>query len=49
MCLILGLSLMPTPIENAVCGPQKPSTIKPPLGTDIVDLNSCPPNACCNV
>ncbi|KAF2275938.1 glycoside hydrolase [Westerdykella ornata] len=40
---------MPAPIENAVCGPQKPGTPKPPTGTNLADLNPCPLNACCNV
>jgi hypothetical protein len=49
MCLSSGSPPMPAPIENAVCGPQKPGTSQPPKGTNLADLNPCPLKACCNV
>jgi hypothetical protein len=49
MCLSSGAPPMPAPIENAVCGPQKPGTTKPASGVNIADLNQCPLKACCNV
>ena len=49
MCLSSGSPPMPAPIENAVCGPQKPGTSKPSSGTNLADLNPCPLKACCNV
>ncbi|KAK5657298.1 hypothetical protein OQA88_3360 [Cercophora sp. LCS_1] len=49
ICLSEGDPPMPSPIENAVCGPQKPGTIAPPKGTNISELNPCPLKACCNI
>jgi len=49
ICLSKGDPPMPLPLENALCGPQKPGTIKPPKGTNISELNPCPLKACCNV
>lgn len=49
ICLSKGDPPMPSPIANAVCGPQKPGTKKPVKGEDLSDLNPCPLNACCNI
>ncbi|RSL78176.1 hypothetical protein CEP51_008443 [Fusarium floridanum] len=49
ICLSKGDPPMPSPIANAVCGPQKPDTKKPSNGEDLSDLNPCPLNACCNI
>lgn len=49
ICLSKGDPPMPAEVPNAVCGPQKPGTKKPPKGTKLADLNPCPLNACCNV
>ena len=46
ICLSTGDPPMPAPLENAVCGPQVPGTIKPPSGTNISELNPCPLKAC---
>ncbi|KAL2016189.1 hypothetical protein VTK56DRAFT_4078 [Thermocarpiscus australiensis] len=40
---------MPAIVSNAVCGPQKPGTMRPASGTDISSLNPCPLNACCDI
>ncbi|RMZ84417.1 hypothetical protein DV738_g462, partial [Chaetothyriales sp. CBS 135597] len=48
ICLSTGAPPMPAPIENAVCGPQKPGTEQPGPGTTLASLNPCPLNACCN-
>ena len=40
---------MPTPIKDAVCGPQVPGTMKPSKGTDLSSLNSCPLKVCSDV
>ncbi|KAJ4318853.1 hypothetical protein N0V84_006667 [Fusarium piperis] len=49
ICLSKGDPPMPSPIANAVCGPQKPGTKKPSKIEDLSDLNPCPLNACCNI
>ncbi|KAH9209717.1 glycoside hydrolase superfamily, partial [Leptodontidium sp. 2 PMI_412] len=51
ICLSKGTPPFPAPIANAVCGPQKPGTIKPSGSTsrDWAKLNLCPLNVCCNV
>lgn len=49
MCLSDGDPPMPAPVENAVCGPQKPGSKRPTDGTIIEDINPCPLNACCNI
>ncbi|EFQ99545.1 killer toxin alpha/beta [Nannizzia gypsea CBS 118893] len=51
ICLSKGNTPMPSPVNGAVCGPQKPGT-KPPSGSftgfDLAKLNPCPLNACCS-
>lgn len=49
ICLSSGDPPMPSPIPNAVCGPQVPGTPKPHDGTKLSDLNPCPLNACCDI
>ncbi|KAH6688599.1 hypothetical protein F5X68DRAFT_168527 [Plectosphaerella plurivora] len=49
MCLSKGTPPFPAPIENAVCGPQKPYKTKPAPVADLATLNPCPLNACCNI
>ena len=49
ICLSTGSPPMPAPLDNAVCGPQKPDTEQPTDGTKLADLNPCPLNACCNI
>lgn len=49
ICLSKGSPPMPSPLENAICGPQVPGTEKPDDMDDLVDLNPCPLKACCNV
>ncbi|POR37746.1 Uncharacterized protein TPAR_02064 [Tolypocladium paradoxum] len=49
ICLSTGEAAMPAPIPDAVCGPQKPGTQRPPKGTSLADLNPCPLNACCDI
>lgn len=49
ICLSKGDPPMPSPIKNAICGPQVPGTQRPNNKTDIKDLNPCPLNVCCNV
>ncbi|KAL2132723.1 hypothetical protein VTI74DRAFT_3433 [Chaetomium olivicolor] len=49
MCLSTGKPPFPTPIANAVCGPQKLGSKPPTDGSNIADLNPCPLNACCNI
>lgn len=49
ICLSTGRPPMPSPVENAVCGPQVPGTEEPDDMDDLVDLNPCPLNVCCNV
>lgn len=49
MCLSKGTPSFPSPIANAVRGPQKPGSKPPTDGSDIADLNPCPLNACCNI
>lgn len=49
ICLSEGDPPMPAPIDNAVCGPQKPGSTRPTDGTFIGNVNPCPLNACCNI
>ena len=49
ICLSTGTPPMPAPIPGAVCGPQKPGTVKPAAGVALSSLNPCPLNACCDV
>ncbi|KAL5347107.1 hypothetical protein ACLOAV_008250 [Pseudogymnoascus australis] len=49
ICLSSGTPPLPLPVPNAVCGPIKPGTIKPPAGTNLASLNPCPLNACCDL
>jgi chitinase len=49
ICLSTGEPPMPAPISNAICGPQVPGTERPDNMSDLIDLNPCPLNACCNV
>ncbi|PTB66103.1 glycoside hydrolase family 18 protein [Trichoderma citrinoviride] len=52
ICLSKGSPPMPAPVSNAVCGPQKPGTVKPGQVKDafeLAKLNPCPLNSCCNV
>ncbi|KAL4879465.1 hypothetical protein BJY04DRAFT_220061 [Aspergillus karnatakaensis] len=49
ICLSTGDPPMPAAISNAVCGPQKPGTLRPTDGTELTDLNPCPLNVCCNI
>lgn len=50
ICLSKGDPPMPSALENAECGPQKPGTVIPDSGTrNISSLNPCPLNACCNI
>ena len=48
ICLGRGRPPMPTIIDNAQCGPQKPGTQRPPDGKNLEELNPCPLNACCD-
>ncbi|RBQ71063.1 hypothetical protein VDGD_07000 [Verticillium dahliae] len=48
ICLSGGTPPMPAPIENAICGPQKPGTERPSSG-NLTMLNPCPLNVCCNI
>ncbi|KAH6849837.1 glycoside hydrolase superfamily [Chaetomium sp. MPI-CAGE-AT-0009] len=48
ICLSSGDPPMPTPLENAICGPQVPGTARPSDWSQIATLNPCPLNACCN-
>lgn len=52
MCLSYGEPPFPTPIANAVCGPQVPGTQQPTDDTSPwlwASLNPCPLNACCDM
>ncbi|KAJ4376059.1 hypothetical protein N0V83_001340 [Neocucurbitaria cava] len=49
ICLSKGDPPMPAPVENALCGPTVPGTLRPTDGKDLKDLNPCPLNVCCNV
>jgi chitinase len=49
ICLSKGDAPMPASVENALCGPTVPGTLRPTNGMDIKDLNPCPLNVCCNV
>ncbi|CAN9331814.1 unnamed protein product [Alternaria alternata] len=48
ICLSDGEPPMPNPIENAVCGPQKPNG-EVRGNKKLADMNPCPLNVCCNV
>ncbi|KAL4807506.1 hypothetical protein BDV18DRAFT_158723 [Aspergillus unguis] len=51
ICLSYGKPPMPSPLSNAVCGPQVPGTKAPSgdyTGWDLTKLNPCPLNACCS-
>ncbi|KAG8623138.1 hypothetical protein KVT40_008114 [Elsinoe batatas] len=50
ICLSTGNPPFPASVSVAVCGPQKPGTVKPTTGTseDWAGLNQCPLKACCN-
>ncbi|KAK4146129.1 glycoside hydrolase superfamily [Dichotomopilus funicola] len=40
---------MPAAVDNAICGPQKPGTVRPSdKNINLAALNPCPLNACCN-
>ncbi|KAF3003978.1 hypothetical protein E8E14_006528 [Neopestalotiopsis sp. 37M] len=52
MCLSDGYPPAPSPLENALCGPQVPGatfdgTVQ--NAADLAELNPCPLNACCNI
>lgn len=51
ICLTPGTPPFPSPVPNAVCGPQVPNTTQPASSTvtDWALLNPCPLNACCDV
>ncbi|PTB75483.1 glycoside hydrolase family 18 protein [Trichoderma longibrachiatum ATCC 18648] len=52
ICLSKGSPPMPAPVSNAVCGPQKPGTVRPGSvkdASELAKLNPCPLNSCCNV
>lgn len=49
ICLSTGDQPMPSPLQNATCGPQVPGTEKPDDMDDLASLNPCPIKACCNV
>ncbi|KAK3304982.1 uncharacterized protein B0T15DRAFT_502189 [Chaetomium strumarium] len=48
VCISDGNPPLPAAIDNALCGPQKPGTVRPTNGTDLAALNPCPLNVCCN-
>ncbi|KAF1978397.1 glycoside hydrolase [Bimuria novae-zelandiae CBS 107.79] len=47
-CVSSGDPPMPAERPNAVCGPQKPGSTRLTDGTDLIDINPCPLNVCCN-
>ncbi|KAH8879284.1 glycoside hydrolase [Thozetella sp. PMI_491] len=49
ICLSPGYPPMPAPVDNAICGPTVPGTVRPTDGTNLTLLNPCPLNVCCNV
>lgn len=49
ICLSKGEPPMPASVENALCGPTVPGTLRPTDGKALKDLNPCPLNVCCNV
>ncbi|KAK4252203.1 class V chitinase [Corynascus novoguineensis] len=49
ICLSPGDPPMPSPVDNAICGPQVPGTARPADWSQIATLNPCPLNACCNI
>ncbi|KAM0325563.1 hypothetical protein ACHAQA_007550 [Verticillium albo-atrum] len=48
ICLSKGEPPMPNPIENAICGPQKPNG-EARGKKELKDMNPCLLNVCCNV
>lgn len=51
ICLSEGNTPMPSPLSNAVCGPQVSGTKAPSgefTGWNLTKLNPCPLNACCS-
>ncbi|CAM1501398.1 Fc.00g105600.m01.CDS01 [Cosmosporella sp. VM-42] len=51
ICLSKGTAPMPMPVTGAVCGPQKPGSVKPTgtkTGWDLAKMNPCPLKACCS-
>jgi chitinase len=49
ICVSTGSPPMPAAMQNAICGPQVPGTLKPSDMSHIEKLNPCPLNACCNI
>lgn len=49
ICISKGSPPMPSPMANAVCGPQVPGTKEPSDKKKLADLNPCPLNACCDI
>ncbi|KAL1866812.1 hypothetical protein VTK73DRAFT_4511 [Phialemonium thermophilum] len=50
ICVSAGSPPMPSPIDNAQCGPQVPGTQRPTGGDfDLSKLNPCPLNVCCDI
>ncbi|KAM7217980.1 putative glycoside hydrolase family 18 protein [Rhypophila decipiens] len=51
ICLSEGKRPMPYPNKDALCGPTKPGSDSSYVedDTDLINLNPCPLNACCNV
>lgn len=48
ICISPGSPPMPSPDENAVCGPTVPGTSAPADMSKLTQLNPCPLNVCCN-
>ena len=48
ICLSKGNPPMPSPISNAICGPQKPNG-EARGSKNLADMNPCPLNVCCNI
>ncbi|KAL2815594.1 glycoside hydrolase [Aspergillus cavernicola] len=51
ICLSSGTPPFPSPLANAVCGPQVPGTKQPEDDGPLLwaSINPCPLNACCNI
>ncbi|KAK3389440.1 class V chitinase-like protein [Podospora didyma] len=51
ICVSDGNAPMPAPVNGSTCGPTKPGTAPPQLGSGqtIADLSPCPLDACCNI
>ncbi|PNY28258.1 Uncharacterized protein TCAP_01844 [Tolypocladium capitatum] len=49
ICISAGTPPMPSPVSNAICGPQVPGSNPPGKNEKIGWLNPCPLNACCNI